>query len=574
MKIKYILFASLFFATALNSCKKLNQTVFDTPSVGNSVNTAADISLVFAGTYGILEHLEDYKKESMKLMEGSADHISAVSTAEFSTFSQKIYEPGTGQISSVYSRHYSVINNCNFLLGKLQTLKLDATYKTRAEGEIKFLRAFAYFDLVRLFGEIPLKTESTDIYSNLYSTRDSVSKIYRLIFSDLKTASLNLLSRGVASPVGLGYTNKGAALAMYSLASLTYGNYLENKGLSPTSAYTDARNYADSVILSGKYSLANNYADLFDVDKEAIAYTNEVIFGLRFTRDKNASSSASKGSEYASRWMPNTMGGVTGNLTTGAIGVGGGAYKVQPWFYNYCTSGDYLGDYRAEATFLTSWLKYNSTTTTYVTYPNIPTTGQAVEPTSLTSSTLTGKQPYVKKYVDGKGLDASNHENDLFVIRLSEVYLIKAEAENELNGPSAAAYTAFNMLRSRARKANGTARLTPADLSSTSGLTKDEFRKKIFDERGLEFVGECKRWFDLVRMKGPNGTRTMYEYMFGTYLPSLTAGLPTYSTTTKTWSSGKTEPTSIVAYNSKFLLFPIPQRERDLNPKLTQNTGY
>ena len=168
-------------------------------------------------------------------------------------------------------------------------------------------------------------------------------------------------------------------------------------------------------------------------------------------------------------------------------------------------------------------------------------------------------------------MDASNHENDLFIIRLAEVFLIRAEAENELNGP-AGAYTSFNMLRARARKANGTARLVPANLAT--GLTKDQFRKKIFDERGLEFIGECKRWFDLVRMKNPSGTGTMYQHQFQTFLPTIAPGIPVYNTTTRRWGGGKTERSSIVPYNSKFLLFPIPQIERDLNAKLTQNGGY
>ncbi len=577
MKIKIYIIAFLLVAFSFG-CRKLNETIYDTPSVNNSVNNAADISLVFAGTYGILEHLECYKKESVKMMELCADHMSSTTT-EFAVFSQKIYDPSTGPIRSVYSRYYSAINNCNFLLEKVASLKLDSTYKIRAEGELKFMRAFIYFDLVRLFGAVPLRTASVNINSNFYVGRDSVSKIYNLIFEDLKTANKNLLTRDQPPIPGLGYANKGAAQAMMSLASLTYGNYLERAGLSATAAFTTARDFADSVILSGKYTLANNYADLWAVELENAAYNTEVIFGLRFTRDKNASSSAAKGSEFASRMLPNSMPGVTGATATfnssGNVsvpaGIGSGAFKVQPWFYDYCTSGDFAGDYRSEVTFLTQWQRYNSTTV-FVTYPNIPATGQAIEPTSATAATpLKGEQPYIRKYIDGKGLDASNHENDLYIIRLAEVYLIRAEAENELNGP-ANAYASFNILRARARKANGTARVVPANLAA--GLNKDQFRKKIFDERGLEFIGECKRWFDLVRMKDPNGISTMYQFQFQNFLPTLPAGLPIYNATTKKWSAGKTEKSSIVPFNAKFLLFPIPQTERDLNGILTQNAGY
>jgi starch-binding outer membrane protein, SusD/RagB family len=191
--------------------------------------------------------------------------------------------------------------------------------------------------------------------------------------------------------------------------------------------------------------------------------------------------------------------------------------------------------------------------------------------TSTTSNELTETQPYLFKYVDGKALDSRNAENDMPIMRLSEVFLIKAEAENELNGPTAIAYAEFNKLRARARNANGVQRTTPANL--TAGLTKDEFRQKIVDERALEFVGEGLRWFDLVRMKGPNG-KTLYEYQFGTFLPTLRAGLPTFTTATNTWAGGRTDNTSIVPYNAKLLLWPIPFNELSANPNITQNPGY
>jgi hypothetical protein len=566
MKIKIIL-ALILITASIVSCTKLQETVYDTPSVGNSLVTTTDVSLSLNGTYGLLEHLNMYKKECVKLMELCSDQMSST-TAEFTPFSQKIYEPGNGTISTVYSYYYNVINNCNFLLKKLPAMGIDSTFKVRAEGEVRFIRAFAYFDMVRLFGAIPLRTESTDITKDFYVGRDSVEKIYTLIFSDLRTATQKLLPRTSGVISGLGLANRGAAYGMLALANLTYGNYLDQKGLASTEAYTNAKGFADSVITSNQYTLAANYADLWDVEKEATAYTTEVIFGIRFTRDKNGSSSSAKGSEYAARFMPPVMQGVTGNIATN--GVGSGSYRVQPWFYDYCTSGDFVGDYRSEATFLNIFPKGGTSTAIYVTYPIIPVTGQSVEVT--TANVVDGRQPYIKKYIDGKGLDASNHENDMYIMRLSEVYLIKAEAENELNGPSSDAYTAFNMLRARARKANGTTRTTPADLKT--GLSKDQFRTKIFDERGLEFIGECKRWFDMVRMKSPSGTGTMYQYMFQTYLPTVVPGLPRWNSTSKKWEGGKTENFSIAPYNSKFLLFPIPQREIDLNSKLTQNPGY
>jgi hypothetical protein len=158
------------------------------------------------------------------------------------------------------------------------------------------------------------------------------------------------------------------------------------------------------------------------------------------------------------------------------------------------------------------------------------------------------------------------------VIRYAEVLLIRAEAENEINGPSPAALAAFNQLRARARGANGTPRTAPASLTAT-GLTKEAFRRRIFEERGLELVGEGQRWFDLVRMRAPNG-KTMYEFLYTTELAPVPVGLPVFNTTTRLWTGGRIAPNTKVPFDPKYLLFPVPTTELGVNPNITQNPGY
>ncbi|PHK31145.1 hypothetical protein VF13_39330 [Nostoc linckia z16] len=408
---------------------------------------------------------------------------------------------------------------------------------------------------------MPLKTKPTSLDDDLKLPRSSIDQVYAQIFADFEEANKRLLRRTSLPAAEFGHATKGAAQALLSKAYLTYGNYLDlnGKGSESVKYYQLAENYADSVITSGQYSLIPSYKDLWDVDKEAASY-QEVIFGIQFTRDAQVANASGVGSEHGLFNLPSNMANVGGN---GTLKTGGGNFRVQPWWAEKYSTGDFLNDYRFDVSILTSFNNTSNPSRTVVCFPKVKA--------SPTSNELTETQPYLFKYVDGKALDARNAGNDMAIIRLSEVFLIKAEAENELNGPTPTAYAEFNKLRARARNANGVQRTTPANL--TTGLTKDEFRQKIVDERALEFVGEGQRWFDLVRMKGPNG-KSMYEYQFGTFLPTLKAGLPTFTTATNTWAGGRTENTSIVPYNAKLLLWPIPFSELAANPNVTQNPGY
>ena len=128
-------------------------------------------------------------------------------------------------------------------------------------------------------------------------------------------------------------------------------------------------------------------------------------------------------------------------------------------------------------------------------------------------------------YEDGQIPEASNN---FPIIRYAEVLLIYAEAANEVSGPDASAYEAINNVRDR------------AGLDPLSGLSYEEFRDAVYRERRHEFVAECKKWFDLVRT--------------GRLIEVMTA-------------NGKN-------VEEKHKLFPIPQRELDVNENMVQNFGY
>lgn len=547
-----ILLITLFF---ISGCS-LEEEIVDTLTPENSITKQADVTAFLNGIYAALLTDGAFKANYAVIFLTADDLNTRAGVGTNNQYSIKTHDASTAPTSGFWNTMYQIINRSNFLLEKIEPLNINAAYKTRVKGELYFLRAFAYFYLVQLYGDVPLRLKATALTDDLTLIRTPSDKVFEQIFADLKTASATLLTRTALPSTEFSHATKGAAQAMLAKAYLTFASYQSLKGTDATANYNFAKLYADSVINSNQYKLIPSYNDLFDVAKERAAY-EEVIFGIPFTRDAQL---GALGSQFAGFFMPSSYGNVAGQ---GTLKTGVANYGVQPWFYSKYSTGDYLNDYRVERSFLTTWQNTSNPSRKVITYPLLKA--------STTSTELTEIQPYINKYIDGAGIANSNQENDLFIIRLADVYLIKAEAENEVNGPTAIAYTAFNFLRARARNAAGTVRTTPANLAA--GLSKDEFRLKIIDERALELFAEGHRRFDLARMKAPNG-KSMMEYQFGTFIPSLKSGIPVFSTATNTWGGGVTEPAALPAFNPKLMLLPIPISETVANPKMTQNPGY
>ena len=166
--------------------------------------------------------------------------------------------------------------------------------------------------------------------------------------------------------------------------------------------------------------------------------------------------------------------------------------------------------------------------------------------------------PRFRKYIDSLNFanpassgNAAGQSTNSVVIRYGEVLLIKAEAENELNGPTPAAYDAINQIRRRAYWSpylniqNEPSDGSPLELS---GLTKEQFRQAVRDERWKEFILEGQRWFDLVRW-----------HILVKHVKE---------------NSPASEPLKIQNVSKRNYLLPLPQDQIILNPNLTQNWGY
>lgn len=558
MKYKYLYIITVLSLLLFPGACGLKEEIVDTPVIGN-IRTENDVTTVVNGAYGILNDPNMFKYQGMLMLFLAADDLysDAANAGEIFTYAAKTY---TGvNTNPFWNGLNNLVRNTNHLVQLMDQLSFSDAFEQRVYGEAHFLRGMAYFYLVRLYGGVPLVTSPANAGSDFYKPRNTVEEVYAQIFTDLQAAADKLPPASQISAPELGRASKGAAQALLGKAYLTYANYLSLAGKDASNLYRQAIAQAGAVIQSGEYMLLNDFAQLFDVSRENEAY-REVVFGVRFQQDRQRSGLASSGSELAFRMLPGLMHNVSGASPNGQ---GEGSIRVMPWVYDFYTSGEYSDDYRSEVTYVSRG--FNSTEKKYyVTYPHIPAAGEGTIPAA-----------FCGKYKDPGGVDQRNHGNDLYLIRLGEVYLIRAEAENEVNGPSVAAYADFNQLRARARKANGMERTMPADLPP--GLTKDEFRTRIFHERGAELLGEGGRWFDLVRMRHPaNPALTMFDYQFFEQLPAKPQRLPAYDVNNRKWlNGGGVQPRVLQNIRQKHKLFPIPDQELSLNPNFgKQNPGW
>lgn len=404
------------------------------------------------------------------------------------------------RIQQIWTEHYEGINKANIALERIPGIEMDQKLKNRLLGEARFLRAFYYFNLVRLYGDVPLllKDQTQLSIAELKVPRTPVETVYRQIIDDLNESAA-LFKEGSAGEAGR--ATEGAAKSLLSKVYLTQRDW------------SNAVKLAEEVI-NGPYGYAlfDDYSQVF-----LPAYKNgkEHIFSAQI-----------KGSTIS-----------TGHLVTPSdirSGVPGlkGSYGNQLAFYT-------VGNDKFFSLYKLYSAKDKRKRVSFVTYYTSPTDGKEYATLNAPGDSV----PFINKNWDPNYASTGQSDANANILRFAEVLLIHAEAENELNGPTAKAYESLNKIRRRAGL---------DDL--TTGLTQDQFRDSVYLDRRLELVAEYHRYFDLIRETGTETTGVGPEGK-GILLKNLQL-------------VGKTNVTA------KHYLYPIPQGEIDRNPKLTQNPGW
>ncbi len=410
----------------------------------------------------------------------------------------------------------------------------------RMTGEAHFLRALSYFRLVRLYGGVPIVTTPQQLDDDLLLPRASRTETLNLIIDDLESA-FSLLPGEYTNTANIGRATRYAARALQARA------YLYDESWEKAAAA------AKEVIDNGGYTLFPDYETLFHEENE---YNSEVIFDIGY----DAFAAVEERGIYINRLnnpdsYDNGWGGTTPSQNlVDAYEMSNGLSIDDPGS-GYDPNNPYVNrDPRFYAT-------VNHDGTMWRGRPMVIRHGGVDGIGSHpTDATKTGY--YLRKHMDEDHADIkdTNAGPNWIELRLAEILLIYAEAQNEAVGPDASVYDAVNQVRARPSVS-----MPPL----TAGKSQDEMRDAIRHERRIELTFEDHRFFDVRRWGiaeqvlngelrgvriGPNGEFSGVsddgQFTFGEFVHETRL------------------------YNPRHKYLPIPQAEIDKNPRLEQNPGY
>ncbi|MBL7698242.1 MAG: RagB/SusD family nutrient uptake outer membrane protein [Chitinophagaceae bacterium] len=428
----------LFIAVIISamSCKKLTEKPISFVEPENFYTTPSQIEATFAGAmnrlwdywggygYGMGNFVNDDQYDGGDLVIGN------------------------NHGSDLWSAHYAAILNLNSAIRAMNAGNLGAS-ATPEEldvlmGQAKFIRAFNYFMLVRMFGDIPLITETTENPTTAEIVRSPIADVYALIVSDFTEAAAKLPRKWDAFP---GRPTSGAAKGLLAKTYLTMATYPMND----PSNYAKAADYAGQVIQEGDYSLVHNIEDVFSV---ATKYGPEMMWSFN--------------SNYAD-------------------------INTDPQIYRPGLLEGW-GDSRVQI----EWEQAIPETPRKNAY--VLTELNGVKYPDWESD----QTPFIKKFMYDSQDDYDNYSSimSMPIIRFADVLLIYAEAANKANGaPTQDAVDAINLVIDRA---NGYAPIAEHPLLTTA-MSVEDFDEAVIEERNQELCFEYDRWFDLIRKKDSNG---------------------------------------------------------------------
>jgi hypothetical protein len=473
--MKNILITSAAFilgVSSLTSCSKLDENPKTSIETTNFYHTQADAEAAVTAAYSTLStdinaDFPIYGRNLNLIIDNTSDnqvYSPSNTNPDVRALGTATYIASNDRVHKIYSQLYWGIDKANIAIDNIPSIPAAQFYDPAHTAinlirEARFIRALYYFNLVRLFGAVPLVLHDAGNVStaNTLVGRTPKDSVYAQIITDLDSATNLPATYGSAD---LGRVTAGAAHALLAKVYVTLHDW------------PDAETQLLKTLTAGTFTGATgNYGyDLFPQFSHIFQtpYKNgiEHIFSAQF--------------KYNGGAVNSTQNLSSGDFSTFTTSTYTGDIPADSTVVNLFS----IADQRRNVTFFDS-LKNGGVYVKWAYYNFAKYIDSTVSP--ITSQALSGV--------------------NFPVIRYAEILLLQAEVLNELNGgPTADAYQAINLVRARAYGVyNGGGTFTNTTYNLPTGLNQADFRDSVFLERRKEFIQESQRWFDLVRRSGQDG---------------------------------------------------------------------
>lgn len=497
----------LAVATLFAGCTDLEESPFSAITPGNFYNNEEEVRAGVAAVYNSLNSVSTGNYHYLNTISSDEQVIptrgqdwydnGAHLEAQYQTWSPTS-PSGLGSVNSAWNTSYQGVARANLLLEAIEPLPIAD--KDQIIAEVRVLRAWFYYTLMDLFGGVPLVT-TTEIAATERSTR---AEVFAFIEQELTEARPNLPVERPSADYGR--VTQGAVdailAALYLNAEVFTGTVTEAGLQRGQARWQDAYDAADRAI-NGPYSLATDWFSNFDAGNHS---SPEIIFVSARVPEPGASLNFISDRLHYNQFSPAPNNG----------------RAAEPPTYRKFDDADMRKQIflAGEQVHLVTGEPVNDRSGQRLVY--------TVDFNDITQATE-GEGARVYKWPYDPNRTTTNHGNDFPIFRLAEMYLIKAEAANELGRPGEAIQL-INTIR---------ARVFDPEQPLPGSLSQQQVREAILDERLFELMDEAKRRADLIRHN---------------------------QWTTESWEKPAREPYRV--------LMPIPQTQMDANPMLEQNPGY
>lgn len=461
MKNRYSITLSLLLSfgfLAISCSKQLNQQPPSAITTAQFYSNTSDFTQAVTGAYNQLRAFSD---QVLWMGELRSDNIYATSDGNRDWQGIRNFSPNlttVAFVNSAWDNNFNGIYNANSVLDNLKTKGQNVTdpnLRARFAAECHFLRAFYYFQLVRLYGQVPIIDHVVTSAQAAKIKRSPVADVYNLIIADLNTAIDSLPNNYTGADIGR--VTKWAAKGLLGLVYLTRSGPTYTGVDGPTQGtneWSQALAQFNDIIAGGQYTFGASYPNIF-------SYTNEnnpeVIFDVQYVSGNN-------GADFPIQLTPLGYWGGAGISGSFNNGYGSSTYDISKGLRaSYANSMGAATDVRD--TFNIMW-KY------------------AVD--TKTPPTIDTANPFIKKYLNlaKHGTTPGDWGINFIVMRYTDVLMMKAECIlHGAPGNQSTVDSIVNLVRKRA----GIATVSNVDLPT------------LMEERRREFLGEGIRWNDLVR---------------------------------------------------------------------------